>query len=436
MKKLFIFVIAILVLLTACQSKKEPGRDFYYSEITNATEGLAHSPRSAALFMRRGTAYYKLAMNELAAADFGEALRLNPTLRDAHYYRGMAEYSLGDLDAAESDLESAVAMTDIGSKQSAPFLTGLARIRIAQGDTNAAVLDLDAAIEADVFYTEAYLVRADLSLAQGRSDLAVSDLKAATELNPRDVTNLVRLGGLLVEQKRYEEALKALRSAMKVSSRSPEANFYSAKVYFELGDILKARKYAVVAAEGNTGDPAIYELYGDVLTASRDHDTAITNYLRALSYAGVAPQAYYGLGIAYYSSGDYVKAFESFDEALKRDGSILNTFNNNGYVYTGLSEYDESMRYWSQRTNDAAMRNHALLNLGFACYVTKLFPEAIFCYTEAIEDGEKTAVAYYFRGLAYYEAADNRKSAEDFKRSFDLGFTIARKTYRSFFGDD
>lgn len=127
-----------------------------------------------------------------AIAQLQEALRLDPSLAEAHSNLGSALRSQGKLDEAVSHFREAIAI----APRLAEAHNNLGVARAAQGALDEAVLHFRRAVEARPDYADA---RTNLGLGlrlQGKNDEAIVHLRRALEINPRDEDARKALGVL------------------------------------------------------------------------------------------------------------------------------------------------------------------------------------------------------------------------------------------------
>ena len=131
------------------------------------------------------------ALPDLALTDFGEALRLDPSLNIAYYARA-------EIYMARQDTEHAIAELDemIRRKPDSPafvyYLRGVARYDSYMGasalidpeDLKRAIADFSEAIRQGPYYTEAYRARAMAEETNGEHELAAADLAKAEGRDP------------------------------------------------------------------------------------------------------------------------------------------------------------------------------------------------------------------------------------------------------------
>lgn len=143
---------------------------------------IADIPGSAALYNRRGIAYFRNGEIDRAIADYGEAIRLNPGATDAQYNRGRAQLEKRAYSLAIHDFNQAIAR----NPKHALARNGRAWALFKSGNLPAALEDADLAIAVDSKYAPAYDTRAHIYEALGKREQAIADFRRAIALDPDD----------------------------------------------------------------------------------------------------------------------------------------------------------------------------------------------------------------------------------------------------------
>ncbi len=125
--------------------------------------------------------------------------------------------------------------------------------------------------------------------------------------------------------------------------------------------------------------------------------TSCTAVIHSGQYSGKdLAAAYNNRGSDYVGLGEYRRAIEDFDEALRLDPDFTLAYNNRGLAYGDLGE----------------------------------LRRAIEDYDQALRIDPGYAVAYYKRGNAYYNLSEYRRAIEDFDQAarldpdYDLGYAL------------
>ena len=210
--------------------------DELVQEVTQLSRLIQAKPTQAALYARRGTAWFKLREFDKAIEDFSAALKLNDKLDEAWFGRGMAlgrngqvdegivdlgvyihrhptsslAYTKrgvryiwkGDLDNAEKDLARAIAL----NPRNAEAHDDLGVIYAQRRDYEKAAQHFQATIRAEPSYQKAYHNLAMVHYLTERNELALAVVDQALQLAPDARDSLLLKGAILEALGRHAEA--------------------------------------------------------------------------------------------------------------------------------------------------------------------------------------------------------------------------------------
>jgi tetratricopeptide (TPR) repeat protein/predicted Ser/Thr protein kinase len=265
-------------------------------------------------------------MDEKAAVDFAEAIKLKPRQASLRVLLGRAH-----LDSARGQLrlERNETFTEAQGRAVAEFgrasdldpadpepLLGLADAELLAGDPAGAMAELDRAVERSGGAPAVLVARARARLRLQDREGALADAEEALRRDPRNPAALVVRGSARClssdvggAQADFEEAL----------SRAPAY----APAFVGLGDVLRERgEPERAAAEYGKAiglDPALAEAYARRGASERDRgreDAAIRDLSRALELDPSDPYLRYDLGVSHGNQGDWAAAEREFRKGL------------------------------------------------------------------------------------------------------------------------
>jgi tetratricopeptide (TPR) repeat protein len=177
-----------------------------------------------------------------AARQFGEACRLQPSLKDVCYYQGRALYYSNRFKDAIGPLEKSIM---IGESAARAHST-IAECFEALGKPPEAEQAHRQAIREEP--NPEYWVRFAIFLfRQGRANEAVEPLSQALKIQPDNFEANREMGRVLFEQDKLESALEFLNKALRARPQDTQAHLLAAKVCQRLGKSAEAAEHLKAA---------------------------------------------------------------------------------------------------------------------------------------------------------------------------------------------
>lgn len=185
--------------------------------IADFTKAVQLDPNNAAAFTNRALAYRQTKHNDLALADFNHALQSNPNHAPAYLGRANLLRAQGDYSQAMADLDQAIRLAPEGLAGAQAFhARGLIHQR--QGEHALAITDFDNAIDRDPFAAAPYQARAQSLMAEGKYDAAIEDLNAALNVDTKNSEAWANLG---LAYEKSNNAVKARESYARAKILDP-----------------------------------------------------------------------------------------------------------------------------------------------------------------------------------------------------------------------
>ncbi len=269
--------------------------------VESLTEWRKREPIRAYIYSVRGQRKYYGNHYVEAIADFDKAIKLYPQKADAYYNRGLAKFTLGDIEFAQGNLEAAWRLYEAG------------------------IEDSTQAIKLNAEDTYAYHNRAGGKFRLGQSKAKQGDIAKGQRYYQgaiRDWTRVIKLNPELADPYNNRGIARASLGESKDSQ----------------GDIGGARKLYVAAIEDCTQairlnpaytDPYINRGYaqfrlgktkadhGDLASARELYTAAVQDFTEAIQLDPESAYAYGNRGVAKAALGDAEGAIADFDTALR-----------------------------------------------------------------------------------------------------------------------
>lgn len=232
---------------------------------------------------------------------------------------GMAAYEAGDIDAAlPALLEGLGQVPDhLGA------LMAMARIYL---DRNAPEHALEMLVRAAAIAPK----DAQNHYMQGEAKQALDDpagaeaaFRKVTTLDPDHTDAHIRLGMLLAEQNRLQEAVKAYERAIFLDRTAVVARYNLAQVCVQLEDYQRALAQLHLVKELHPDYAPLHLLQGDLFQRLGDQRQAVIEFNRAIELGSGDAQTHWQLAEAHLSLGERSKALKSYQEVVSLDAGFM-----------------------------------------------------------------------------------------------------------------
>jgi tetratricopeptide (TPR) repeat protein len=325
---------------------------------------LKTPPRNSVDYYKRGTLRRYLGDESGAISDLNQAIRLDPNLANAYYYRGLASFD----DKKRNDFTQAL-----------------------QLNPNFAAAHL------------VYLERG-LTYSTGRSlEGGYDDFSAAIRLNPNFAQAFYARSGSYkyeqleseqekVQQKRLEDVTQAIRLDPDFAQ-----TFCSARTLGDGGwqcdsmDEVPERYTQIIWLNPKPTGYSVYSVSDLVRNAQEQTQRVVKRSTQMIQNEGQSAEAYYKRGIAYLKLEQFILAIDDFTEAIKSNAKDAEPYSHRGFGY----------------------------------YRLKRYREAILDYTQAIQLNPDFAKAYFLRGLVHYDMGNHQQAISDTTQAIRLDWTLS-----------
>lgn len=283
-------------------------------ELTALTGRALASP---AVQIERGRLEHAKGNPAAARAAFERVLATDPTNVEALVELTALDFRAGRIAAARARLDAAVQQRP----DDAQLLMASAHAYAELGAFARAEGLLRRALAADPAASrEALTVLARLYLQQGRADRAVREFQTLAERNPRWAVPHVMMAMIFQGQNRRGEAKEHYRRALAIDSGSALAANNLAFMYAEDNERLdEALQLAQAARERMPDAPETADTLGWVYYKKDLPSLAVQALREAVDKAPENASFRYRLGLAYVKNGEFARARQTLESALKHD---------------------------------------------------------------------------------------------------------------------
>lgn len=189
-------------------------------------KAIAINPGSYSAHLNYGIALAQLSRHGAALSSFKQALLLQPQAAEAYFNRANTLGQMGRPEEAILDYDRAIALN-------CGFVDALhnrARLSANLGRYQAAIADSDAILALQPDHFGALINRSAAHIALQQHGAALQDLQRAHELRPRSAQVFRRIGHVLLQQRRYDAAIKALDRALHADEQDADAHEFEARL--------------------------------------------------------------------------------------------------------------------------------------------------------------------------------------------------------------
>jgi tetratricopeptide (TPR) repeat protein len=380
-------------------------------------QAIKNAPDNAVGHFQLGLAYAGTKNLGQAEAQWREAVRLQPTMPDAH--RALASLALQKHDA-KLLAESGAALKSIAPGSADGYIYE-AQSAFWQDDHAAAETDLKKAIEVAPQNPAGYIQMGDLRLGQKKTEEAEKYFAQALKLDPSSSDALVGLVNIAIERKDAAKALRLVQDQIALVPNSSNFYFLLGQIEIHAQDQPKADaafRRAVDLDKNNV--PAVLSLGGLQVTRG-SVDQAIATYQQAIQQNSGDARLYAGLGGALEAHQDWQQAQEAYRKALEIQPDYALAANNLAYV---MLEHggDVNVAFSLAQAARKGLPHEAFSadTLGWAYYKQGIYNAAIGALQEAVKSSPENSTYHYHLGLAYQKSNNLPMAKKEFASALML----------------
>jgi tetratricopeptide (TPR) repeat protein len=259
---------------------------------------------------------------------------------------------------------------------------------------DAAIKDLQKALELDAEQPEYYRILANVYLDYYQSKQALETLEAAVERFPTDIGLLLKLSEFQMLVKQHGASIQTATSVLELSPMNPDAFFMMGVNYKQLGDTVRAVNSFQTAVEQ---DPNLLD-------------------------------GFYELGLLLSKQGKNALALQYFDNALAIDSLNLSVLYAKGMHFMNAKQDNEALAIFDKINVIAPLsadeffnRADPYFNIGIIYLEYDSLKKARDNFNIAVGIDQTMAKAYFYKALASEKMGDKKAALRDYKnaRNFD-----------------
>ena len=299
-------------------------------------------------------------------------------------------------------------------------------IDVIEGETDIALMELDAALTVQPDMADAYLVRTQIYTANADFENAVANLEKYIELT-KDETMYETVAQLHEANGNTEAAQEAYdKFAAAAGEDNQEAGFQAGLYRMENGKLEEALEAFQAYAEDETyGAGAQYNI-GVCKMNLGDFAGAIEAFNACEEKGGAFEGLWYNRGICYLMSEDWVNGADDFARSIEMEQFVADAQYNLGICHMQREEYEAAVASFDEliksvqpaegepevTLNDAVYYFRAVCNAALGN-----LEEAVKDLTTCIDHGYELAQTYYQRAQVYAALGDTENQTSDLENS-------------------
>lgn len=364
-----------------------------------------HAQLNKAYFYFRGREFLLEDKYREAIRTLNVLLRVDSTVYEGYFLRGIAKYNLDDLIGAEADFTEAIRKNPV--------------------------------------FTTAYQYRAITRSLLGNYDDALRDFAEAIDLRPDLPGAYFSRGVTLFLSQQFEKAIADFDAFIYHEPRVADAYLNRGTCYLMLKDTVRAYEDYDRAIRTNNLSPDGYLRRGTLHLARKEYARAFEDFNTAIRLDSLSLPAYFNRAIANAQTRKPMEAITDFGRVLEIDSTNSLTYFNRAILRSQVGDYNKALEDYGKvafySPNNVLVyynRGHLNAQLGF-------IEDAIRDYSRAIELYPDFANAYLSRAEMKYLLNDRRgyeqdkrtaekKIAEYRSKLTDSAFSVYADTSRQF----
>lgn len=276
-------------------------------------------------------------------------------------------------------------------------------------------------IDKDTLNWQVKMYLGAIAIAEKNDSLAIENFKFVTENANWNVQAWIRLGGLLYDNRKYDESSKIMFEAVESFPQDFAVNFILGLSLAQLNRQEEGELYLKKAVELNPNDLNALSAYSYTLSQLKKNEEAIKYIKHALRIDPNEVNLIGTLGLIYNSMQMYAESDSAYERALELDpqNSLIN--NNYSYALAVRGEQLERALEMVKISITADSLNASYLDtIGWVYYKLGDYALAKKYLEKAIEVGGESAVMLDHLGDVEFKMGNKSRALELWKKALEL----------------
>lgn len=244
---------------------------------------------------------------------------------------------------------------------------------------------------------------------------SLKDWQKLVRLNPGNPYYRMILGSLNTTEGRYNEGFSEFRKVIELAQLNENKFVGQQTSYDKAIDVTNAGYYTMTKIYGFSDEDASEIRKAYCLLFVGKYEESLLALLKVKDFD--SPLCFYLKGIANEHKGDHASAFRDYNSALLRDPDIVDAHKKRGIYYSEMKEWARAEKDYDEmlRVNPDAF--FAFRLRGVSRYYEYRYKEAIDDYTKYLAKDSSNREVIGYRGMAYQKNKQVLHSTLDFIRS-------------------
>lgn len=322
----------------------------------------------------------------------------------------------------ESDPEEAISLYKRTTEIDPGYIeayNGWGNVLLEQGKKEEAAGKYEKSIEIDPGFKYAYYNLGRL-YAKVDDEKAANYFRLATEKDPEYTAAFNAWGNVLLDLKRYKEAIRKYEQCLAIDPTYKWAAYNIAIVYEKVPDLEKALPYYKQATEIDPEYKEVYNSWGGTLLELKRKEEAREKYQKCLEIDDQYKTAYFNLGVSY-EPNELEKAAAYYQKATEVDPDYIDAFNSWGNALLNTNQLEQAREKYRQCIELDPDYQWAYTNYYFSIAKSDDKQVLTEAFRELVE-AKHTASGYWALGNLYqYTLKEYEKSLQCYDKSVELG---------------
>jgi tetratricopeptide (TPR) repeat protein len=378
-------------------------------------------PQNPYILTELGELYQLLSRFDDAKECYKEALKLKEDLPEAYF--GLANISVivGEKGKAIKLYKKS---SEVKPYPKALVQLGILTYSLHRKDSAEALAYFSFAIKADPKFQGAYLWRSMLYMRMGKFKQALADIDALVTMNPANPLLAIERATLYMELQDYDNAFRDLRKVI-YNQEQIDRNKFQAKqsMLDKQLDFQFAFEYISRTIYGLSEDAIDPVKKGFCLMAIDEKEKAVEEFSKSIRMQP-SGLAYFLKGLTFEHMAKHDSAFSNYDKALTYDKDIFDAHKKLGIYRAELNDWKGAYTHFNEmeRIEPSLIVTYRLrsqIRLKYNDYYG-----IIIDLTKFISKDSTDADVYLMRGFSQYSVKNYKMAKDDYMKSIQLDSSI------------